>query len=71
MQRKANRAKNAINFIDGITRHLRHPLFSRMSGEASDGDASSLEMQEEQDIISLQWSLEDPLVCSWLGGTVL
>jgi hypothetical protein len=47
MQRKANRAKNAIHFIDGIARHLRHPLLSRMSGDASHGDASSLEMQEK------------------------
>jgi hypothetical protein len=54
MQRKANWAKSAVNFIDGIARHLRHPLLSRMSGDASDGDASSLQMQEEQDIISLQ-----------------
>jgi hypothetical protein len=54
MQRKANSAQAAIYVVDSIARHLRHPLFGRMSGDSSDGDSSRLQVQKEQDIATLQ-----------------
>ena len=52
---KANRAQDAIDVVDRIACHLRHPMFGRMSSsDSSDGDSSRLQVQKEQDIVSLQ-----------------
>src|SRR5207302_6356791 len=54
MQHKPNRTEDAVDLVNGIARHLYHPLLGRMSGDSRQGDASRLQMKKEQDVVSRQ-----------------
>jgi hypothetical protein len=51
MQGKADGKQSALDVVDRIARHLDHPLFAGMFGDSGEGDASRLQVQEEQNVV--------------------
>src|SRR5215472_739641 len=54
MQRVTPAFQIPPTFIRGIARHLLHPGFIRMTGDARQADSSALQMNEEQHIVGHQ-----------------
>src|SRR5262245_39999851 len=51
MQQVTTLAEPARRVVDSVARHLRHPGFGGMAGDAGESDASAFQIKEEQDVI--------------------
>lgn len=51
MQQVTTSTDRPRGLIDRIASHLHHPGFGRVSGDAGEGDAARLQVEEEEDII--------------------
>ncbi|MBV8552555.1 MAG: hypothetical protein JOY54_14745 [Acidobacteriaceae bacterium] len=56
MQDKANWEQRAVDTVDAITSHLRHPFLCGVSGDSGERDGSRLQVQEEQNVVGDQVS---------------